>query len=108
MSACGRRQAGISQQTRSFLAIAVPPLLMKPSLTNADECLLANSKVTGEEGKGGLLSSLLLLLNLPAVLRKMTAVALTQFTARRCRRARGDEARLGTGSLMRKAVAELL
>lgn len=44
MPACDWRQAGISQQTQSLLAIVVPPLLMKPSLTNADECLSANTE----------------------------------------------------------------
>lgn len=106
MSACGRRQAGISQQTQSFPAIVVPPLLMKPSLTNADGCRLVNSKVTC--GGGRLLSSLRLLFNLPAALRKMTIAALTQFAVYCCWHARGDEARLKMGSLMRKADVVLL
>lgn len=54
MSACGRRQAGISQQTQSLLAIVAPPLLMKPSLTNADECRLVNTERSDKvEGGGG-------------------------------------------------------
>lgn len=95
MSACGRRQAGISQQTQSLLAIAVPPLLMKPSLTNADECLLVNTVERqgmggGGDWRGGLSSSLLL--SVPAALRKMCVAALTQFAVY-CRwHARGDEA----------------
>lgn len=52
MSACGRRQAGISQQTQSLLAIVVPPLLMKPSLTNADECRLVNTESGATRGEG--------------------------------------------------------
>lgn len=108
MSACGRRQAGISQQTQSFPAIVVPPLLMKPSLTNAHGYRLVNSKVTCEEGKGRLLSSLRLLFNLPAALRKMTIAALTQFAVYCCWHARGDEAWLKMGSLMRKADVVLL
>lgn len=50
MSARGSRQAGISQRSQSLPAIAMPPLLMKPSLTNADECLLVNTEQSDRVG----------------------------------------------------------
>lgn len=93
MSTCGRRQAEISQQTQSLLAITLPPLLMKPSLTNADECRLVN-RVEWQAGRGRPSSSLLLLLNLSAALRKMSIAALTQFAVYCGWHAWGDEARL--------------
>lgn len=71
MSARGRRQAGINQQTQSLPAIVVPPLLMKPSLTNADECHLVNTETHVKRGgRGGLSSSLPPLFSLPAAFEK--------------------------------------
>lgn len=82
---------GLASRPNLSLLSLLPPLLMKPSLTNADECRLVNI-VERQEGRGRLSSSLLLLLNLPADLRKMSIAALTQFTVL-ARRRRWGQAR---------------
>lgn len=69
---------------------------------------LSKHRVERQKGRGRLSSNLLLLLNLPAALRKMSIAALTQFTVYCRRLARGDEARLNMGSLIKKAVVVLL
>lgn len=79
----GRRR--ISRRSQSHAAIAAPPLLMKPSLSNADECLLVKEVGGGWWATLGLLLLLLffffifLFLSLPAALRRLSATASTHF-----------------------------
>lgn len=95
MSACGRRQAGISRQTQSLLPIVVPPLLMKPSLTNADECRLVNTKWSDKVEEGhAFIQPPAPPHHSAAAFRRTNITALTHFAMYCCELARGDEAHI--------------